>query len=97
MQDSRARREDYERRLTQLQAAMESARADVATRQKDLLAFKNPFLARPQLSPEEAQAIQRMDGTARAKWAEEKLTAAKVALETAQKSYDDAKANPPLN
>ena len=97
MQDSQARRFDYDRKLTRLSAELESARAEVVRRERDLLAFKNPFLPRPQLPPEEAQAIQGMDGAARAKWAEERLTAAKVALETAQKSYDDAKANPPLN
>jgi hypothetical protein len=97
MQDSQARKYDYERRLQRLSGELDVARAEVVRREKDLLAFKNPFLPRPQLPPEEAQAIQEMDGAARVKWAEERLTAAKVALETAQKSYDDAKANPPLN
>ncbi|HVQ35249.1 MAG TPA: hypothetical protein VMT33_04510 [Candidatus Bathyarchaeia archaeon] len=97
MQDSQARREDYQRRLASLQTALEDARADVAKRQKDLLAFKNPFLPRPVLAPDEAQAISGMDGAARAKWAEEKLAEANAAFEAAQKSYDDAKANPPLN
>jgi len=97
MQDSQARREDYERRLTRLQAALENSRADVAKRQKDLLAFKNPFLARPVLAPEETQAIAGMDGADRVKWAEERLAEANAALDAAQKSYDEAKANPPLN
>ena len=97
MQDSQARRYDYERKLARLSSELDNARAEVVRRERDLLAFKNPFLPRPQLPPEEAQTIQGMDGAARAKWAEERLTAAKVALETTQKSYDDAKANPPLN
>jgi len=97
MQDSQARRYDYERRLARLSAELDQARAEVVRREKDLLAFKNPLLPRPQLPADEAVAIQGMDGVARVKWAEEKLTAAKVALETAQKSYDEAKANPPLN
>ena len=97
MQDSQARRYDYERRLARLSAELDQARADVVRRERDLLAFKNPLMPRPQLSADEAVAIQGMDGVARVKWAEERLTAAKVALEAAQKSYDEAKANPPLN
>jgi len=97
MQDSQARREDYQRRLTQLQSSLDDARAAVAKRERDLLAFKNPFLPRPVLAPEEAQAISGMDGAARVKWADERLAEAHATLEAAQKSYDDAKANPPLN
>ena len=97
MQDSQARREDYQRRLTQLQSSLDDARAAVAKRERDLLAFKNPFLPRPVLAPEEAQAISGMDGAARVKWAEGRLAEANAAFEAAQKSYDDAKANPPLN
>ena len=97
VQDSQARRADYERRLQRQSADLDAARAEVVKRERDLLAFKNPLLARPQLPPDEAQTIQGMDGVARVKWAEDKLTAAKVALETAQKTYDDTKANPPLN
>lgn len=97
MQDEQARKEDYERSLTRLQAAADDARAAVAKRERDLLAFKNPFLPRPVLAPDEAQAITGMDGAARVKWAEERLAEAHAALDAAQKSYDDAKANPPLN
>jgi hypothetical protein len=97
MQDAQARKFDYERRLERLKAEVEDARTLAARREKDLLAFKNPFLPRPQLPPDEAQAIAGMDGAARVKWADDRLTAAKVALGAAQKAYDDAKANPPLN
>jgi len=97
MQDEQARKEDYQRSLTRLQSAMEDARLAVAKRERDLLAFKNPFLPRPVLTPEEMQAINGMDGAARVKWAEDRLAEAHATLDAAQKSYDDTKANPPLN
>ena len=46
VQESEARRVEYQRGLVQLAADLEAARALVARSQRDLLAFKNPYLAR---------------------------------------------------
>lgn len=95
LQDQQARKADYDRRVENLEAKLASARDLVAARERELLAFKNPFLARPQLTSDEAAAIQGMDGAARVRWSEGRLADANAALEAAQKAYDEAKANPP--
>lgn len=97
LQESEARRVEYQRGLVQLAADLEAARALVARSQRDLLAFKNPYLARPNLSPDEAAAIQGLNGVERAKWAETRVADAVANLSSAQAAYDDAKANPPIN
>lgn len=97
VQESEARRVEYQRGLVQLAADLEAARALVARSQRDLLAFKNPYLARPNLSPDEAAAIQGLNGVERAKWAETRVADAVANLSSAQAAYDDAKANPPIN
>lgn len=97
VQESEARRVEYQRGLVQLAADLEAARALVARSQRDLLAFKNPYLARPNLSPDEAAAIQGLNGVERAKWAEIRVADAVANLSSAQAAYDDAKANPPIN
>jgi hypothetical protein len=95
MQESEARRVAYEQSLTRLAAERDAAAEIVARRQRDVLAFKNPYLARPKLSPDEAEEIRGMDGIARVKWAQDHLDAAKATLDAAQAAYDDAKASPP--
>lgn len=97
VQESEARRVEYQRGLVQLAADLEAARALVARSQRDLLAFKNPYLARPNLSPDEAAAIQGLNGVERAKWAETRVADAVANLSSAQAAYDDAKAHPPIN
>jgi len=95
MQDAEARRIEYEQSLPRLASERDAAAEVVARRQKDLLAFKNPYLPRPQLAPDEAEEIKGMGGAERAKWAEGRLADAKAVFEAAQKAYDDAKASPP--
>lgn len=97
VQESEARRVEYQRGLVQLAADLEAARALVARSQRDLLAFKNPYLARPNLSPDETAAIQGLNGVERAKWAETLVADAVANLSSAQAAYDDAKAHPPIN
>ena len=97
VQESEARRVEYQRGLVQLAADLEAARALVARSQRDLLAFKNPYLARPNLSPDETAAIQGLNGVERAKWAETRVADAVANLSSAQAAYDDAKAHPPIN
>jgi hypothetical protein len=97
LRDSQARKADYELRLDEAEIKLAAADTNVAQWERALLAFKNPFLARPQLSPEDAQAIQGMDGAARAKYAEGRLADARAARDAAQKTLDALKANPPLN
>jgi hypothetical protein len=72
-------------------------KSDLVKAQKDLLAFRNPYLARPVLTPEESSKTQGLNGAERVQWAEGRVADAIAALETAQKAYDDAKANPPAN
>ena len=97
MRDKQARRADYARRLEEAEANLAAADASATQWEKNLLAFKNPFLPRPQLSPEDAQAIQGMGGAGRAQWAEAKLADARANRNAAQKALDDLKAKPPLN
>jgi hypothetical protein len=97
MRDKQARESDYKRRLEEAEVNLAAADTSAAQWERNLLAFKNPFLPRPQLSPEDAQTIQGMDGAGRALWAEGRLTDARVKRNAAQKALDDLKANPPLN
>jgi hypothetical protein len=97
MQDSEARRVDYQRRLDEAKVNVESANLSMATWERNVLAFKNPFLARPQLSPEDTQAIAGMDGAARVRWAEGRLSEVSATRDAAQKTLDNLKANPPQN
>src|SRR5262245_24488943 len=69
LQDSQARQADYKRRLEEADAKVASADTDAAVWEKNLLAFKNPFLARPVLAPDDAATIRGMDGAQRVKWA----------------------------
>lgn len=88
-----ARRVEREQTLVRLASERDAAAAVVAQRQKDLLALKNPFLPRPQFTPDESTAIKGLGGAARARWAEGRVAEANALLEAAQKAYDDAKAN----
>jgi hypothetical protein len=88
-----SQREEREKLIIRLAAERDDAAAVVARREKDLLAFKNPFLPRPQLTPEEAEEIRGLGGAARAQWAERRVADARVALDAAQKAYDDATAS----
>ena len=97
LQDSEARKADHQRRLAEAEGNVASASLSVATWERNVLAFKNPFLARPQLSPEETQAVAGMNGAARVVWAEGRLAAVVAVRDAAQKTLDDLKANPPLN
>lgn len=97
MQDKEARRVEYEKSLVQLGGDRDAAKALVAKSERDLLALRNPYLARPELTPDEAAAIQGMNGAERVQWAESRVANAIASWESAKKAYDDAKANPPLD
>ena len=97
LQDGEARRADYQRRLKESEASLAVASASVADWERTVLAFKNPFLPRPKLSPEDAETIAGMDGGARLHWAEGRLAEARTGRDSAQKALDDVKANPPSN
>jgi len=97
LRDSEARKADYQRRLEEANGNVINADAKVAEWEKNVLAFSNPFLARPKLSPEDASAISGMDGTQRVRWAQARLAEARTARDASQKALDDLKANPPLN
>jgi hypothetical protein len=97
LQDSEARKADYQRRLKEAEANLAIANAAVADWERTVLEFKNPLLPRPKLSPEDAQTIAGMDGGARLHWAEGRLEDARTARDAAQKTVDDVKASPPTN
>jgi hypothetical protein len=97
LQDSEARKADYQRRIKESEASLAVANASVADWERTVLEFKNPFLARPKLSPEDAQTIAGMDGGGRLHWAEGRLEEARTARDAAQKALDQLKANPPTN
>jgi len=94
MQEAEARRLEYAQSLPRLASERDAAAESLARRQKDLLAFKNPFMPRPQLAPDEAEEVRGLGGAARVAWAEGRVADATAVLEAAQKAYDDAKANP---
>jgi hypothetical protein len=95
--DGEARKADYQRRVAEAEASVADANAKAATWERTALAFKNPYLARPKLSPEDAQAIAGMGGAGRVQWAEGRVVEANAARDAAQKTLDELKANPPLN
>lgn len=95
LQESEARRVEYEQGLAKLATDLETAKASLAGAQKDLLAFRNPYLARPVLTGAQAGEIQGLNGTERVRWAESRVADGIAGVEAAQKAYDDAKANPP--
>jgi hypothetical protein len=97
LQDSEARKADYQRRLGESEASLAVANASVADWERTVLEFKNPLLPRPKLSPADAQTIAGMDGGARLHWAEGRLEEARTARDAAQKALDQLKANPPTN
>ena len=97
MRETEARRVEYERSLVQLAADRDAAKTLVARNERDLLAFRNPYLARPSLTPDEAAEIQGLDGVDRVKWAEARVASAVANLAATQTAYDDARANPPIN
>ena len=95
LQDSQARQADYKKQVAEAEANVAVANASIADWERTILAFKNPYRPRPQLAPEDAQAIEGKDGIWRVSWAEGKLAAATAARDAAQKTLDDLKANPP--
>ena len=97
MQEAEARRVEYEKSLVQFAADRDAAKDRVVRAERDLLALRNPYLARPVLTSDEAAEIQGLNGVDRVKWAEARLAGAIASLESSQKAYDDAKANPPVN
>jgi hypothetical protein len=97
LQQQESRRADYKKRLAEAEASAQVAEVSVADWQRTILAFKNPFLPRPQLSAEDQQTIEGKDGIFRVNWAEGKLAAATAVRDAARKTVDDLKANPPTN
>jgi hypothetical protein len=94
LQDQQARKADYDRRLGEAASAVEGAQRDVADWKRIVLEIKNPYLPRPQLSAEDAEATKPMTNAERLKWAEGRLSEAQSRLDVAQKTLDDLKANP---
>lgn len=95
MKEREEQRADHQKKLADAEAKVATGNAAIAEWQNMILAFKNPFRPRPQLTAEEAQAIDGKDGVARVSWAEGKLAEATTARDAAQKALDDLKANPP--
>jgi hypothetical protein len=69
------------------------AEAKVAELEKRLLAIANPFLPRPELPPEEAQAWQGLDGVQRRDRVNKQLEEARKELEAAQAAAKEASDN----
>ena len=61
-----------------------AASARVVELEKRLLAIRNPFLPRPELPPEEAQAWEGLDGAQRAARVEQQLAEARDELAAAE-------------
>jgi hypothetical protein len=84
-----ANRLDRERR----EQRVRDAEAKVAELEKRLLAIANPFLPRPELPPEEAQAWQGLDGVQRRDRVNKQLDEARKELEAAQAALKEAGGN----
>ncbi len=95
MQDAQARTDDYYRRISDAEDALQKTQPAIALWEKNILAFRNPFVRPPQLTPEEQQEITGMDAIKRVAWAQQKLDAANAAHDAAQKTLNDLKSNPP--
>lgn len=95
MKQREEQRADYQKKLTDTEARVNTGNAAIAEWQNMILAFKNPFRPRPQLTAEEAQAINGKDGGERVSWAEGKLAEAVAARDAAQRDLDTLKATPP--
>jgi hypothetical protein len=79
--------------VAEAEAEVAAARREVARREKQVLAVKNPFAARPELSDEEkATRAQGETGAARLERAEQQLADARKQLEEAQKKLAQARA-----
>ncbi len=80
MEDAEARQADLKLRMTDAERAVAEASARVRELEKRLLAIRNPFLARPQLPPEEAEAWKNLDSEERLKRTEKQLEEARARL-----------------
>ena len=92
MEDRAAREEAKKVRLAEAEQDVVDARARVAELEKRLLAVKNPFLPRPVLPPDEAQAWQGLNGPQRVERVEGQLVEARDAQAAAEKALAAAKA-----
>ena len=94
MKDRQARRYDYERQLQAAKVEVDQAAQDAANWERITLEFKNPFLQRPQLSPEDTATISTMSNPERVKWAQGKAAEARARQSAAQEKVDTLQANP---
>jgi hypothetical protein len=95
LKESEAKKAEYATKIADAEAAVAAADAPIELWQRNLLAFKNPYLAPPKLTEADATAIQGTDGVARVNLAQQRLDEAKAAKDAAQQKLDDLKAHPP--
>jgi hypothetical protein len=95
LQESEAKKAEYQSKLAEASGKVAAADAKVAEWEKNVLAFKIPYRARPELSEKDADAIAGKGGADRVHWAEDQLATARTERDAAQKALDDLRANPP--
>ena len=82
--EAEANRRDLQQQIEEAKQGVAEARTRVAEAEKRSLATRNPLLPRPEVPPEEAEAWNAADGTARASKADQDLAAAREALAKAE-------------
>jgi len=85
IEDEQAREADRKLRIAEAERAVAEAEARVKELEKRALALRNPFLPRPELPPEEAEAWKGLNN-------EERLERTEAALEEAKKALEEARA-----
>ena len=95
LQDSEAKKAEYQRSLALASQQVTDAEARVADGEKTLLAFRNPYMPRPKLSEDDAAAVEGKGGAERIQMAQDRLTELRAARDAAQKNLDNLRANPP--
>jgi hypothetical protein len=79
-----ARERTLESRISEARAEVAAAEAEVERLEKRALAVKNPYLARPVITEEEAEEWNRMDNAQRLRKTEEDIRQARERLEAAR-------------
>jgi hypothetical protein len=84
LQDEQAKAAGLATQIADAERKVTAAEGRVQDLEKKALAIKNPFLPRPEVSPEQAEAWRRMNNVERLKATEDELAAARKAVESAK-------------
>jgi hypothetical protein len=94
MADRKARAEERQKRIAEAEKAVADGEARVSELEKRMLAVKNPYLARPEISDEEKEGWDEMDAVERVKRTEDDLAQARKDLVQARQELRQLRATP---